>query len=248
MYLKVQGLVLRVTNYKDYDGILTVLTRDHGKLTVKARGLRRKNSPLIAPCQLLGFSDFTLFEYRGMYTINEAAAIELFYGLRRDLSKLSLATYFAQVADVISQEDTSDGDLLSLTLNSLYALEKLNLAESFVKGVFEFRCACISGYMPDLGGCYRCGNPLPDRFNVMEGRLECSECRDYESGGLRLPVSGGVLDALRYICGCPDKRLFSFRVGEDTANSLSSISETYLTTQLEQGFSSLDFYKTIQLQ
>ena len=37
----------------DTDALLTVLSRDHGKLTVKARGLRRKNSPLVAPCQLL---------------------------------------------------------------------------------------------------------------------------------------------------------------------------------------------------
>ena len=92
MYLQVQALVLRVTDYNDRDALLTLLTRRHGKLTVKARGLRRKNSPLIAPCQLLAFSEFTLFEYRGMYTINEAASIELFRGLQRDLTKLSLGS------------------------------------------------------------------------------------------------------------------------------------------------------------
>lgn len=248
MYLKVQGLVLRVTNYKDHDALLTVLTRSEGKITVKARGLRRKNSPLTGPCQLLSYSEFTLFEYRGMYTINEATSIELFYGLRRDLVILSLATYFAQVADAVSQEDTQDGALLSLTLNSLYALDNLNLSNDFVKGVFEFRCACISGYMPDLSGCYRCGEALPDRFNVTEGHLECQQCKDYDSGGLRLPISGGVLDAVRYINSCSDKRLFSFRIGEDTAAALSALSETYLSTQLEQGFSTLDFYKSLQLQ
>ena len=90
MYLTIQGLVLRVTDYNDRDALLTVLTRDHGKLTIKARGLRRKNSPLVAPCQLLAFGEYTLFENRGYYTINEAASLELFQGLRRDLGKLSL--------------------------------------------------------------------------------------------------------------------------------------------------------------
>ena len=78
MYLTVRALVLRVTPYNDTDAILTLLSQDHGKLTVKARGLRRKNSPLVAPCQLLAYGEFTLFEYRGMYTINEAHSIELF--------------------------------------------------------------------------------------------------------------------------------------------------------------------------
>ena len=93
MYLTIQGIVLRVTDYNDRDALLTVLSRNHGKLTVKARGLRRKNSPLIAPCQLLAYGEFTLFEYKGQYTINEAHSIELFQGLRRDLQKLSLGTY-----------------------------------------------------------------------------------------------------------------------------------------------------------
>ena len=105
MYLTIQGIVLRVTDYNDKDALLTMLTRRHGRLTVKARGLRRKNSPLIAPCQLLSYGEFTLFEYRGQYTINEAQSIELFTPLRRDLTKLSLGTYFAQVSEVLSQED-----------------------------------------------------------------------------------------------------------------------------------------------
>ncbi len=82
MYLTIQGIVLRVTDYNDRDALLTVLSRRHGKLTIKARGLRRRNSPLIAPCQLLAFGEFTLFEYRGMYTINEAHSLELFSDAR----------------------------------------------------------------------------------------------------------------------------------------------------------------------
>ena len=81
MYLTVKAMVLRVTDYNDRDALLTLLTPNHGKLTAKARGLRRKNSPLVAPCQLLAYGEFTLFEYRGQYTINEAASIELFSGL-----------------------------------------------------------------------------------------------------------------------------------------------------------------------
>ena len=86
MYLTTPGLVLRVTDYNDKDALITLLTPKHGKLTVKARGLRRKNSPLVAPCQLLAYGEFTLFEYRGQYTINEAHSLELFQQLRRDLT------------------------------------------------------------------------------------------------------------------------------------------------------------------
>ena len=243
MYLTIQAIVLRVTDYNDRDALLTVLSRNHGKLTIKARGLRRKNSPLIAPCQLLAFAEFTLFEYKGQYTINEAHSLELFTALRRDLTKLSLGTYFAQVCDVISMEDLPNPELQSLLLNSLYALAKLDLPETFVKSVFEMRAACLAGYTPDLFGCHICGQN-PDRFDLSAGQLSCRGCASGEHG-IRMPVTAGMLEAMRYVCLCDPKRLFSFQIGEQTLEQLSSLTESYLQTQLERGFSALDFYKSL---
>ncbi len=245
MYLTIQGLVLRVTDYNDRDVLLTVLTRGHGRLTVKARGLRRKNSPLIAPCQLLAYGEFTLFEYRGAYTINEASALELFRGLRQDLVKLSLATYFAQVAEVVSQEDLPNPELLSLVLNCLYALDKLALPPDQVKAVFELRCACLAGYTPDLTQCHVCGSRTPNRLDLSSGLAECSDCRIPGSEGLRMPLSPGMLDGMRYIADCGAKQLFSFRMRPETTERLAQLTESYLCTQLERGFPSLDFYKSL---
>lgn len=245
MYLTIQGVVLRVTDYNDTDALLTVLSRSHGKLTVKARGLRRKNSPLIAPCQLLAFGEFTLFEYRGQYTINEAHSIELFQALRRDLTKLSLGTYFAQAAELISQEDLPNPELQSLLLNCLFALTKLNLPEPKVKAVFELRAACLAGYTPDLFGCHICGSQAPDRFDLSAGQLECHGCRAGGSNGIRMPVTQSLIEAMRYICLCDPKKLFAFHIGEETTDKLSALTEAYLTTQLERGFSTLDFYKSL---
>lgn len=247
MYLTTQGLVLRVTPYNETDSLLTVLTRSHGMLTLRARGLRRKNSPLVAPCQLLAYGEFTIFEYRNYYTINEAHSIELFLGLRKDLARLSLGTYFAQVAETVCQEDMPDPTMLSLILNCLFGLSKLNLPEMLVKTVFELRCACLAGYTPDLQECVRCGNLFPNRFDITEGHLECAGCRSMESGGIRMPLESGALDAMRYICSCEDKKLFAFQVGEDTLRCLSQLAETYLMTQLERGFTTLDFYKSLYL-
>ena len=243
MYLKINGLVLRVVVYNDTDALLTLLTHDRGKLTVKARGLRRKNSPLTPVCQLLAYGEYTLFEYRGMYTINEATALELFLPLRKDLQKLSLGTYFAQATEIISQEDLPNPELLSLTLNSLFALSKLDVDERLVKGAFELRLASLAGYTPDLYSC-ACGNVTPNYFDLSEGRLVCDKCLETATG-IRMPISQGTLDCMRYICACESKRLFGFQAGADTLQQLSEIAESYLSTQLERGFSALDFYKSL---
>ena len=244
MYLTTRGLVLRITDYNDRDSLITLLTPENGKILAKVRGLRRKNSPMTAPCQLFAYGEYTLFEYNGRYTVNEAVSVELFQGLRRDLVKLSLGTYFAQVSDVISQEDLPNPELLSLTLNCLYALSSDMESDDKVKAAFELRIACIAGYLPDLGGCHLCGNLQPDRFDISEGRLECSHCRD-SSSGIRMPVYPGTLEAMRYLVGCQAKKLFSFSLGKENLIQLSQITEAYLTTQLERGFSTLDFYKSL---
>lgn len=248
MYLTTRGLVLRVTPYGESDAMLTILTEQQGKIAAKARGLRRKNSPLSAPCQLLAYGEFTFFEYKDSYTINEACSIELFTPLRRDLQKLSLGTYFAQAAEILSQEDSPNSELLSLVLNCLYGLSVLNVSEAKTKAVFELRSASVAGYTPDLFGCHSCGSVTPDCIDISEGRLECFRCRDGFSKGIRLPVNAGVLEAMRYICTCHPKKLFSFDLPEESMQQLCNITESYLSTQLERGFSALDFYKSLLYQ
>lgn len=245
MYVTLRGIVLRVTDYNDADALLTLLTQHHGRITAKARGLRRKNSPLTAACQLLSYGEYTLFEYRGQYSINEATALELFSPLRRDLNKLALGSYFAQVSEVLSQEDQPSPELQALLLNCLYALANLDLPEQQVKAVFELRAACLGGFSPDLFGCHVCGSQSPGRFDLSAGHLECESCRDPASRGIRMPVMPSVLEAMRYICLCDSRRLFSFRIGDDTLKLLANLTEAYLTTQLERGFPTLDFYKSL---
>ena len=125
MYLTTRGLVLRTTEYKETDRILTVLTAEDGLLTLKARGVRSNRSKLKGACQLLTYAEFTVGEAHGFSFISEATAIEMFAGLRNDIVLLALSSYFAQLAEVLSQEDAASPALLSLILNALYALSKL---------------------------------------------------------------------------------------------------------------------------
>lgn len=247
MYFKTEGLVLREVDYQEADELLTVLTKDRGQLTLRARGVKRKNSPLKSGCQLLAFSEFTVFENRGHYVIDEAVAKELFLALRSDIEQLSLASYFAQTVEVLSQEDEPNPALLSLCLNAMYALSSQNRPQAIVKAAFELRAACLAGYEPMLQGCAVCGAENPDRFCVSGGILQCTECQTPGDRGIRLPVHAGALAAMRYIVRCDLKKLFSFQIGKLGEKELADVAETYLLTQLEQGFFTLDFYKSLKI-
>ena len=246
MYLTTRGLVLRTTEYKETDRILTVLTAEDGLLTLKARGVRSNRSKLKGACQLLTYAEFTVSEVRGFRFISEATAIEMFAGLRNDIVLLALGSYFAQLAEVLSQEDAASPALLSLILNALYALSKLQKPPRLVKAATELRLAAIAGYQPELSGCCVCGAPEPDRFSIADGTLECAACRSGD--GVRMPLSPASLAAMRYILSCPEKKLFSFTISGAAEKELCDAAESYLLTQLERSFYTLDFYKSLHIE
>ena len=247
MYIKTNGIVLRETEYKDADKLLTVLTQERGKLTVRAHGVKSARSKLRPACQLLAYSEFTLLERGERFVVTEATLLELFPELQTDIELLALASYFVQITETVAQEEDPLPELLSLLLNALYALARLHLPQNLVKAVFELRLCCIAGFAPDLRGCCVCGRADCDRFNISQGTLQCASCRSEGMGDIRMPLSPGGLAALRYVAGAPAKKLFSFRVSDGALRELAQLAEGYLCMRLERGFYTLDFYKSLFL-
>ncbi len=246
MHIVTKGIVLRETNYKESDKILTILTEELGKCTVKARGCRKRGSALAASAQLLTYSDMTLVEYRDRLTLTEGSSVALFPKIRSDLERLALGSYFAQVVEATAQEGERETELLSLLLNCLYALDQTNYPLTQIKAAFEFRLLTLSGYEPQLDCCALCGEQQPKDpcFHLREGLLYCSHCRESIGETGTVSLSQAVLSSIRYICRSP-RRFLSFQVNEESLKLLGETAEAFLLTQLERSFSTLDFWKSV---
>lgn len=246
MFKTTKGLILREVRYKEADRILTVLTEDMGRITVKARGALRKSSKTAAATQLFAFSELTLFENRGKLSVNEASTIEEFKGLRNDISSLALASYFAECAEALSEEDTPEPRLLRLVLNSFYALSNAMYPTEQIKAVFELKLMAISGYEPDLSSCCVCGaEPKDPYFSAPNGVVCCENCRN-ESVSANVLISADVLNAMRYIVDSDMRKMMSFSLSDTALLRLNSATEKYLLTQTERGFSTLSYWKQVK--
>ena len=146
MHLQTKALVLRETAYKESDKILTLLTQEAGRLTASARGCRKKGSPIAAGCQLLVWSDVVLYEYRGRWNVQEAAVDREFRGMREDLEKFSLGCYFAEVTELLAVEGLPCPELLSLLLNSLHALDRLDRPLGLVKAASDLTMSALTRF------------------------------------------------------------------------------------------------------
>ena len=242
------ALVLREVKYKESDRILTLLTAERGKITAKARGALRKTSKIGAATQQLTYSEFTVFENKGMMTINEAIVKESFDGLRKDFQSLSLGCYFCEVAEALSREEIAEPQILQLILNSLYALSTKLYSEDHIKAAFELRLASILGYSPDLDSCIVCGKQEPEHptIGLENGCLCCRECRNSDIGSTDY-LTPNVVSAMRFILSAPPKRFLSFSLDEESVPYLSRACEDYLEEKVSRKFPTLDYYKSIKL-
>lgn len=225
MHITTKALVLRGVDYRESDTILTLFTQDLGKLTASARGCRKKGSAIAAGCQLLAWSEMVLYDYQGRWSVKEAAAERLFQGVRDDIVRLALGCYFSEVAGLLAVEGLPSPELLSLTLNSLHALDKMpGVPLELVKAAFEWKAMALAGYEPLL------------------------EAGAVHGEGASLPLPPPALDALEHIVHGDPKRLFSFRLEGEDLKQLAGAAESYLCAQLERGFSTLDYYKSLRFE
>lgn len=246
-YIVIRGLVLRETETRETDKILTLLTAERGKLSVIARGARRKSCKFAACAQSLAWSEWTLYQKGDWYYASEGATLELFNGLRSDLDAMALGFYFAELTEAVTTEEAPAGELLRHLLNGLYALSALGKPPALVKPAFEMKLLCLAGYEPLADSCACCGRPDPEkpRLDVVQGVLRCGSCGGGERG-LSLPLCRDSLAALRHIVYGEPKRLYSFRLGPEPLKRLSAAAERFAAAQLERNFRTLDFYKTLQ--
>ena len=242
-----KGIVLRETQTKEADKILTVLTAEQGKLAVIARGARRKGSRIAAASELLAFSELVLYERRGWYLLDEASTIALFDALRTDVELLSLASYCAEMTEAVTAEDTPAGEVLTLLLNTLYALDTLKKPRELVRAAFELKLLSLSGYEPLVDECAVCGRtaPVEPTFDVQQGVLLCRSCAP-GGGEQLLALDPGSLAAMRHVLHSERRRMLSFSLSGETQARFSRVCEALARAQLERSFRTLDFYKSIK--
>ncbi len=245
-FLKTKGIIIKEINVGEADRIVTILTDTKGKIQASARGSKRPRSNLIAGTQFLCYSNLILYKGKSMYNINQSEIIESFYSIRESLESLSYATYFAEVASFVAQENYPNSDLLSLLLNALHLLTIGEKRPEILKIVYELRIMCITGYRPNLISCISCGESSDEiYFNINRGDLTCNKCigRHKPTGIYKL--SPGTMQAMRHIVYSEANKIFSFEVTDKVLKELNTIAKDFLVTHTETDFKSLKFLEVI---
>jgi len=240
-----KGLILKEQNIGETDKLVAVLTAEEGIIRAFVKGAKSLKSKKMAATGLLCYSDLTIYQNKDSYIVDEAQTIETFFGLRSDIEKLSLAQYFCELAIALVPENTESGEYLRVILNSLYFLSRGKRPAPVLKAITELRLISLSGYMPNLIACERCGAfETPTMyFDIENGLLYCDSCAGESA---LLPLSLGVVSAMRHIAFADLKTLYNFSLSPAEAEDLSYVTEKYLLLKTEKDFKTLDFYNAVR--
>lgn len=240
--LKAQGIVIKQIDYGEADKILTVLSKEAGKISVIAKGIRKPLSKWAGHLELFVLADLVLAEGRNFYILSEAESKNFFPDLRKNLKNSGLAYFLAEILNKTLGEDEPQPKVFDLFLETLGKIGR-HSNEIFLQ-YFIFNYFGILGYRPEVNKCVICAEDLKETkhlWNSVLGGIICACSTDKKSG---IHLHSDTVKVLRLIL-TKDKRIFNLRLPAEVAKELKIIAENFLETVAEKQFKSKEFLEKI---
>ena len=193
--LRAEGIVLHAWDLGEHDRLVTLYTRDHGRLSAVARGARRIRSRFSGALELFTWGDAVGFERegRGLVRLDHFDIREPFRRLRDDLECLGQGARMIEAVARLTAERDAQPLCFALLLRGLRALEA-GASPARVQLAFALRLLDLLGHRPRLDRCGRCGRPVGTEgvlFDATEGYVVCERCRG-AGASLAPPVAAAL--------------------------------------------------------
>ncbi len=147
---QVTGIVLKTMPVGEYDKVLTVLTKERGKISGFVRGARKLNNRLMAASDLFVFGRFMLYEGRSSYTIADIEVLDYFEELHTNPQLACYGMYFLELADYYTRENNDEYELMVLLYRTLQNLSKQGTDLRLLRAVYECKTLAVNGEFPGI--------------------------------------------------------------------------------------------------
>lgn len=225
MLIKDEAIVIRTRDYGETHQVVVLYTRNYGKVSVMAHGVKKTKSRLSGVVQLLTHGHYLFYTGRGMGTLKQGEVITSHSKLRSDILLMSYAAYIAELLDRLTDDKETNRLLFHLLAKILFFLETGKDADILCR-IFEIKLLSIAGYRPQLDACIHCGeSDKPYYFSVLRGGLLCIDCHGKDAHAF--VISPATARLLRLFLHMNIDRLGDIRVTQATNDELERIMYDY---------------------
>jgi DNA repair protein RecO (recombination protein O) len=229
---KATALVLRVVEFSETSSVVTLFTRELGKIHGMAKGARRPKGPFESALDLLALCRIVFLRKSPgvLDLLTEAKLQKRFRPRGRDLSSLYAGYYVAELLTELTDDYDPCPEVFDAAVETLHDLADEGMATQALVARFELTALRLLGHLPSLEQCVECGRPVEAvgriAFGMLVGGVLCQECK----AGQRnvVAISAGVLRAMITLAATSDawRRL---ELDSRTRGELRAVLNHYLT-------------------
>jgi DNA repair protein RecO (recombination protein O) len=241
------AIVLRTRDYAEADRIVTLLTRDFGKLSGIAKGAkasRRRFERKLEP-----FTQAMLYFKRRpqgqLVFITRAERLDNAPPEFDELGKIALGSYMLELSDALTTEEAEAVDAYSTLTAALQVLSR-DAATMALRQAFELKVLKATGFGLEFGRCRLCGSGAEmhsgwSYFVPARGGIVCAQCRSQApENAVRLSVADAAATARLGAAAFAQAALLP-PPGADTGLAIAR----FLATILDRKLRSLEFLESI---
>lgn len=202
MIVRTDGVILKSMDFRDSSRILTVYTRDFGKQSLLAKGVRGPRSRLAGVTGSLNYVTLVFYrsEQRDLQLLSQCDTVRPWRALMDSLEAMAAAMAICELLNVVVQGEEEHAALFDLLVGSLDAVNGATQNQVNVLYLFEIRLLDLLGFRPELRLCGRCGKAIREgdegtlAVDVGRGMVACGNCAAGGHGGEALsPAAHRVL-------------------------------------------------------
>ncbi|MCH1624970.1 DNA repair protein RecO [Fredinandcohnia quinoae] len=225
MLQKCEGIVIRTNDYGETNKIVTLFTREWGKVGVMARGAKKPSSRLTAITQLFTYGYYLIQKSSGLGGLQQGETISSFRGIREDIFMTAYASYIVELTDKCTEEKRANPFLFELLYQTLnYMNEGYDL--DVLMYIYELKMLPMLGLYPILDECAVCHSKEGEfAFSVREGGLLCHRC--YGKDRYHFKTSQATIRLLRLFYYFDLNRLGNIDLKEETKKELKTVINAY---------------------
>ncbi|GAB4398939.1 MAG: DNA repair protein RecO [Anaerolineales bacterium] len=244
---RLEVIVLREYDWGEADRILTVFSREQGKLRLLAKGVRKIRSRKAGHLLPFTQSQLQVAAGREMPIITQAETIQAFASLRENLTLIGYTSYVIELLDRFTYEEGEHLSLYRLLLNTLQRLSHPDLDPLITLRYYEIRLLDAVGFRPQLTECAACNRPIQPEdqyFSNTLGGVICPRCAP-QHDNLR-PISVNALKYLRHFQRSPYEQAQIAAPTPAIHNEMEKLMQAYLTHLLERALNTPNFLRRIR--
>lgn len=244
---KTKGFVLRREDLRETSVILTVYTRDYGKLKLVSKGVRAPEHRFLSAYELFALDEIVFYEKKkkNFFLLSQCELANFFPKVRSSLERISYAAYLIELLELITPTGEVNSPLYDLLKNSMELLE-LGASPKRAARVFEIKLLSILGFMPRLISCAGCDGELKAaraRFSISSGGVLCDSCsRKSKDARSVLP---GTVKFISHIAEAPFNRIKHVKVSKNVGSEVERFLRMFINYHLNIRLKSREFIEKI---